>query len=77
MLQMKRLEIEDNADHWKEKKHNALSDLIQRRITHLQVSFLHSFNRSNRSNRSIKCSFNDNTKVMFISDKLFRISTKS
>ena len=40
MLQMKRLDIEDNADHWREKEHNALSDLIQRRISYLQVSLL-------------------------------------
>ena len=40
MLQMKRLEIEDNADHWKEEEHNDLSDLVQRRISYLQVNML-------------------------------------
>ena len=40
MLQVKRLDIEDNADHWKEKEHSVLSDLIQRRISYLQVTMV-------------------------------------
>lgn len=73
MLQMKSLEINDNADHWKEKEHNALSDLIQRRISYLQVRFL----SIQSINRSIKCLVNDNAKFMIILDELFHIPLKS
>ena len=43
MLQMRRLDIEDNADHWREKEHSILSDLVQRRLFYLQVSLLFNY----------------------------------